>query len=138
MKDVKEESTMKKLVKKWIGAALIVSLAVGYTGMPVHAKDMLNGYEVSGSVSINSNSATAVTSYSCPGTIEATATVFSDHGLIKIADSSNKTVASIGGASATAYVSNSAGTVVGGKGDHRVVATTGATWSYTSTVGTTY
>lgn len=138
MRDVKEEGIMKNFAKKLLGAALVVSLAVGYTGVTTHAKDMLNGYEVSGSVSINSNSATAVTSYSCPGTIEAAATVFSDHGLIKVADSSNRVVASIGGASATAYVSDCSGTVVGGKGEHRVVATTGATWSYISTVGTVY
>lgn len=129
---------MKNFAKKLLGVILTVSLAAGYTGVTAHAKDMLNGYEVSGSVSTNSNSATAVTSYSCPGTIEATATVYSDHGLIKVVDTSKKAVASIGGASATAYVSNCAGTVVGGKGDHRVVATTGAAWNYTSTVGTVY
>lgn len=129
---------MKKLVKKWIGAALIVSLAVGFIGIPAHAKDMLNGYEVSGGVTTNSNSATASTNYSQPATIEATATVYGYYGQIGLVNSSETNTASIGGVSATAYISIPGGTVVGGKGQHKVIATTGAEWSYTSRVGETF
>lgn len=128
---------MKKLVKKWIGAVLIMSLAVGYTGMPVHAKDTLNGYEVSGGVTTNSNSATASTNYSQPATIQATATVYFVYGPLNTNSSAGPNTASIGGVSATAYVPTPGGSVIGGKGEHKVTATTGATWSYTSRTGYT-
>ena len=128
---------MKKLVKKLIGAALIMSLAVGYTGIPAHAKDMLNGYEVSGGVTTNSNSATASTNYSQPATIEATATVYFVSGPLSMHKSAGPNTASIGGVSATAYVPTPGGSVIGGKGEHKVTATTGAVWSYTSRTGYT-
>lgn len=128
---------MKKLVKKLIGAALIMSLAAGYTGIPAHAKDMLNGYEVSGGVTTNSNSATASTNYSQPATIEATATVYFVSGPLKLNNSAGPNIASIGGVSATAYVAVPSGYVIGGKGVHKVTATTGSVWNYTSRTGYT-
>lgn len=128
---------MKKVGKKLAGAVLILSLAVGYTGIPAHAKDMLDGYEVSGGVTTNSNSATASTNYSQPATIEATATVYFVSGLLSLHSSAGPNTASIGGVSATAYVTTSDGSVIGGKGEHKVTARTGAVWSYTSRTGYT-
>ena len=128
---------MKKLVKKLIGAALIMSLAVGYTGIPAHAQDMLDGCEVSGGVTTNSNSATAWTAYSRPSKIEATATVYFVSGPLNLHSTAGPNTASIGGVSVTAYVPISSGSVIGGKGGHKVTATTEAVWSYTSRTGYT-
>lgn len=113
---------MKKLTKKLIGAALIMSLAVGYTGIPAHAKDMLDGYEVSGGVSTNSNSATASTNYSQPATIKAKAWVSFTYGELFLENDSPVAEANIGGVSATAVVSIPGGRVTGGKGEHWVTA----------------
>lgn len=113
---------MKKLVKKLIGAALIMSLAVGYTGIPAHAKDMLDGYEVSGGVSTNSNSATASTNYSQPATIKAQAWVSYTCGDLFLEQPSEVRTATIGGVSTTAVVPVSDGRVTGGKGEHWVTA----------------
>lgn len=122
MKDVKEENAMKKLVKKLMGAALIMSLAVGYTGIPVHAQDVLDGYEVSGGVTTNSNSATASTNYSRPATIKAKAWVSYTCGDLFLENDSPVAEANIGGVSATAVVPMSGGVVTGGKGEHWVTA----------------
>lgn len=113
---------MKKLTKKLIGAALIMSLAVGYTGIPAHAKDMLDGYEVSGGVSTNSNSATASTNYSQPAKIQAQARVSFTYGDLFLENESKIAEAQIGGVSATIEVSISGGTVTGGRGEHWVKA----------------
>lgn len=129
---------MKKAAKKVLSTVLILSLAAGYTGIPVQAKDMLDGYEVSGSVSTNSNSATAVTYYSRPGTIQATATVYGLYGRVHFSDRSETNTSPAGGASATAYIQVSGASVIGGKGDHTVVASSGAKWSYTSRTGDTF
>ncbi|MDE5818293.1 MAG: hypothetical protein K2I07_03090 [Lachnospiraceae bacterium] len=113
---------MKKVGKKLAGAVLILSLAVGYTGIPASAKDMLNGYEVSGGVTTNSNSATATTSYSRPATIKAKAWVSYTYGDLFLENDSPVAEVNIGGVSATAVVPVSGGTVTGGKGEHWVKA----------------
>lgn len=97
-----------------------MSLAVGYTGIPAHAKDMLNGYEVSGGVTINSNSATASTNYSQPATIKAKAWVSYTCGDLFLGEPSEVSTATIGGTSATAKVPIAGGVVTGGKGEHWV------------------
>lgn len=125
---------MKKAAKKLVSAALIFSLAAGYTGIPVQAKDMLDGYEVSGSVSTNYNSATAVMSYSQPATIKAKAFVSFTYGSLFLENASDIATAQIGGASATAVVPTSGNAVVtGGKGEHWVTKT--GDWHKTTRIG---
>ncbi len=125
---------MKKAAKKLLGAALILSLAAGYIGIPAQAKDMLDGYEVSGSVSTNSNSATAVTSYSQPATIKAQAFVSFTYGMLFLENASDIAVAQIGGVSATAAVPSSGNAVVtGGRGEHWVTKT--GDWHKTTRIG---
>lgn len=132
--DGRRRMTMKKAAKKLLGAALILSLAAGYIGIPAQAKDMLDGYEVSGSVSTNSNSATAVTSYSQPATIKAQAFVSFTYGMLFLENASDIAVAQIGGVSATAAVPSSGNAVVtGGRGEHWVTKT--GDWHKTTRIG---
>ncbi|MCM1104853.1 MAG: hypothetical protein NC409_12200 [Clostridium sp.] len=126
---------MKRFAKKLMGAILIISLAAGCGGISVHAKDTLNGYEVWGTVTTNSNSATATTYYSRPGTLEAKATVYFVYGQLNLNANAGPNTASGGGVSATAYVSIPGSTVIGGKGEHKVTA--GGTWTNISRTGYT-
>ncbi len=125
-------------MKKKFIALLMVSLLTISMSTPVCAASRVSGgvagTPCSGHVTTTSDSAIATTEYGRPGSLHATATVYSWFGKgyrRNRASSSN----SLGGTSAVAVKDCGGAQVIGGKGEHSVSGY-GQTWSGTTTTGT--
>ncbi|MCI9034470.1 MAG: hypothetical protein HFJ08_10590 [Lachnospiraceae bacterium] len=128
---------MRKNLKKLLGVALASALIMGTGGITTYAADTIEGTEVGAGTTTNSNSATAVTSYSRPATIKAQAFVSYTYNDLFLERSSSQNTASIGGVSATAYVGIPGGAVTGGRGEHYITTSSGTNWHKTTRTGHT-
>ena len=116
----------KRIWKKLVALGLALTLFLSYGNVTTLAASSVSGnvdgMTVSGSVSMDSSSATAVTSYARGGgTIYATATVYYWWGLDCYEISVGPNTASAGGVSAKATKAHGGGEVVAGKGTHKLV-----------------
>lgn len=131
---------MKKRMKKLAGIVLSAVLLLGNV-VSVSADSIvaekLDGTDVSGRVSYNATSATAVTSFPRSGAnIYVSVIAYAPDGNLIHTDIATATNTA-GGASATAIKTGVPADVFGGKGGHQV--TWGShSWSATTTAGTTY
>ena len=119
-----------------------MSLVVANCRMVVNAEPTatggVDGTNANGSVSYNSSSATAVTTYSRTGaTIEATATAYYLLGNVIYQYKGNTSTASMGGTSATATMPSNGDKVIGAKGFHHVRYGSGE-WEATTDAGLTF
>ncbi|MDY6352661.1 MAG: hypothetical protein SPL57_06430 [Lachnospiraceae bacterium] len=117
----------KKMVKNVLAMALGTMIAATAALTPVSAmadssyvSASLNGYSCTGSISVNFQSATAVTTFSRGNSkIFATAIVYCYKGTKKVSYKSGPASSTAGGTSATAYKITSEEEVYAGRGIHQ-------------------
>lgn len=111
----------KKLVALGLAAVLFLSYGNITTLAASSVSGELEGTTVNGNVSMNSSSATAVTSFAkSGGTIYATAYVYFWYDTYYFVTSSGRNSATMGGISATATKKLGGADVVAGEGIHEV------------------
>ncbi|MCM1283322.1 MAG: hypothetical protein NC180_07220 [Muribaculaceae bacterium] len=129
---------MKNAIKKLLVCVTVCGMVLAGSDTQLLAdSDFFNGSPVGYSVTIDSVSATAVTSFSKPAEeISVQATVYYKREGTTYQRISGWKTATIGGISATAAAKGRKAITIGGKGEHRIISRQGTTWSGTSYVGT--